>query len=131
MIKWWKRRKEIKRIKAIKDTLEQAQEAIETIRDLTPIGDLTSNHSSSSSSNISRINLTQMCIDIFQIIDAIDKEVDDRTRERKSLFTEDKKRKKDAIPISEQLVKEFRDDSRISYAEINRQIRQMQEEGEC
>lgn len=86
MFKWWKKRKDLKKLKAIKELLINSVEALDTVRHKTIIGDLTNLKACTTSTTISCVNIPQIIIHIEAIMNQIDIEVDDRTREREPLF---------------------------------------------
>jgi len=83
MFKWWKRRKEIKKMNALKKELHNSIEALKTLRFETIIGEDTETKSTVRNGEIS-----EAITFIAKIIDEINVEVDDRTRQREFLFKE-------------------------------------------
>jgi hypothetical protein len=77
MFNWLRKRREIKKIKAIRANLDKAVGELETIRDRTIIGE-----------SLEEFHITETIVNLYKVIEEIDKEVDDRTRVRKSIFQE-------------------------------------------
>lgn len=91
MFKWWKKKREIKKIMSLKNSLNKAIAKLETVRDNTIVGDSTyrdAQYADGFEMDIAKVDITSIVVSIHAIIHEIDREIDDRTRERDPLFPE-------------------------------------------
>ena len=88
MFKWLKRRKDVKKLKALKKEITEAVASLEVVRDKTIIGELTDTRNPGGPVQLDKVNITQLIMSLYAVMDEMDKEIDDRTRERPPICKE-------------------------------------------